>query len=84
MFLSVARPLLLLLPRGTRCSADHIWRPEEAVQICLVHHESGVKRGEFHYSDINYTLLGLVLERLHDGKKLHAILQLEIFEELEM
>lgn len=53
------------------------WQAEE-----LVGHAGRLrakKRGRFHYSDTNYVLLGMIVERL-SGRPLHDVLRRRIFE----
>jgi D-alanyl-D-alanine carboxypeptidase len=46
---------------------DRVWKPEECVAYILDHPPQSRAGAEFHYTDTNYILLGMIIERIkHD------------------
>ena len=64
--------------------ANHFWTPVETINWAKQQLKPKFKPGNgFHYSDTNYELLGLIIERI-TGKPLHEIYQMYIFGPLHM
>ena len=63
---------------------SHFWAPEEMIQFSKENLKPLFAPGDgFHYSDTNYQLLGLIIEKV-TGKQLHKVFQEYIWEPLEM
>jgi CubicO group peptidase (beta-lactamase class C family) len=63
---------------------SHFWPPEEMIQFSKENLQPLFSPGDgYHYSDTNYQLLGLIIEKV-TGKQLHEVFQEYIWEPLEM
>lgn len=60
-----------------------IWTPAELLAIAFAHPPNFAPGKEFEYSNTNYALLGLVIEKV-DGSSLAAAMQRRLFEPLGM
>jgi CubicO group peptidase (beta-lactamase class C family) len=75
-FESQATPLFL------RRGFNRIWDPSDALELLLREYEF-LTPGAYSYSDINYTILGMLLERIHKST-LHEVLKREVFDPLQV
>ena len=63
---------------------DRLWTPVETINWAKQNLKPRFAPGKgFHYSDTNYQLLGLIIEKI-TGKPLHKVFHEHIFEPLEM
>ncbi|MBU7018841.1 MAG: beta-lactamase family protein [Theionarchaea archaeon] len=65
-------------------NTDKLWEPEETIEYVKKNCPPHFPPGEgFYYSDINYNLIGLVIEKV-TGKPLHNIYRELLFDPLQM
>lgn len=62
---------------------DKVWSPEEFIDVSLKHAPYFAPGAGFHYSNTNYEILGLVVERV-SGKPLNDFLSERVFSPLGM
>ncbi len=62
---------------------DRFWKPDEILEYIPDLSPIGKPGGDYHYSDTNYLLLGLVIEKI-TGKELHDVYRERLFLPLKM
>ena len=69
--------------RDVLAAPDRVWKPEEMVKYILDARPLAPAGTAFHYTDTNYILLGMVIERV-TGSSYYAELQRRILDPLEL
>lgn len=65
-------------------NVKHFWDPREILKKYVPQLTPiGIPGSKFHYSDTNYIILGLLIEKV-EGSKLHEVLRKQFFEPLHM
>lgn len=77
------RPQTNAFLRDFLADTDHLWTPEEILSYVPDLHAIHAPGGTWHYSDTNYVLLGLIIERL-EAEPLHDTMRRRIFDPLGM